>query len=289
MPIILFAIVCVSLNVRLVRFVNSRQPLAESIYILGDSNTECALFSFEDYGLLNRSHSGDSYFYCYLELKKLLHSGTDISQVYVGFSPHNIFTSIDKRWLLNPENMAERFPYYLPFMSDADGVFILGKAGVAVLRSIPALVRQSFKNLVFYHGKSEWPHLWRGGYRRLDESSVDQAVKLSNEVTQASAKSTLAYSAIEKFYLRKIIKLCRENSLVVNLICTPKRAEGWDPNSTIIKSFYTFYSNEFSDVEFIDSSTFPLSKDKFKDLMHLNYTGAEEYSQYFLNTHIVPN
>jgi len=274
-PLICVVFLSLFINSSIIKNQALKIPDNKRILILGDSNPECAINDSLISNALNLSQSANSYFYSYLKLRQILIDDNNIDTVILGLAPHNIFAEIEKEWLLNNAHMQKMLPDYYPLMEKDDFALLLKNSANGVKQAFSSIIKGSIENIVDYlKGKK----LDYGGYNPLE---INDLKKDASEFT--SKNSAFKIAKIESLYLRKIIEECEKNNLDLLFICTPKRAELWKSKNYGVDQFYSYYSNHFSHITFLDMHNFYIPDNGFGDLAHLNHQGAKIFSEYIEN------
>lgn len=113
--------------------------------------------------------------------------------------------------------------------------------------------------------------------------------KINEDIKQFSKESKYYERAIFQIhYLRKIVDLCKQKSVRLILINTPKNEYYLNKlNVSLIRDWNNVPQNH-QNITILDFSTFSILDSCFGDLTHLNYKGARIFSNY-LNKHISIN
>lgn len=249
----------------------------KSILILGDSNSMCAINDTVFDRAVNYSESAAAYFYSYLKLKKVLAAETAIDTVVLSIAPHNVF---DNGWFWNNEMIYSNFRYFYPLM-DKDDFSNFSKQNVAaILRAIRTIPVEMVRNLLkIVSGKNV---LTLGGYMYLDWELLDEDLcnlKDGKQLKCFRIPETFDIAEQEVSYLRKIISLCEENDKNLVLMNMPKREEIVSCKRYGMDEFMEFCRSELPGITQVDYSGVSLPEDSFADLVHLNYQGANWFSQ----------
>ncbi|MGB0981440.1 MAG: hypothetical protein ACPGUH_04995 [Winogradskyella sp.] len=246
--------------------------------VLGDSNTECAINDGVLDNTINISSSGDSYFYQYLKLKKIVSDNTKIDTLYLSFSPHNVYGN---DWLFGKKNKVETtFTHYFALMTIDEKLMFIKNKPKAVVFSVFKSPLRSAKLAANYALNKNYNY---GGFSNINRNKLDVAIKKINETFQYK---TMAINEVK--YLKIIVSFCKANNIPLVFINTPKRNEILAFNNYRVTDFYSFYRTHFSEIPFLDYSGFLLSDDQYGDLTHLNSSGAKYFSKY-LNTNGIYN
>ena len=246
--------------------------------VLGDSNTECAINDHIINNTVNLSSSGDSYFYQYLKLKKIVSDNIKIDTLYLSFSPHNVYGN---DWLFGESNKIETtFTHYFALMTIDEKLMLIKNKPKAVVFSVFKSPIRSAKLAVNYALNKNYNY---GGFNDINRNKLDIAIKKINETYQYKP---MAIDEVK--YLKAIVSFCKTNTIPLVFINTPKRKEILTFNNYRTIDFYNFYKTNFSEIPFLDYSGFLLSDNQYGDLTHLNASGAKYFSNY-LNTNGIYN
>lgn len=251
----------------------------KTMVVIGDSHSECAFNDSIINGLVNFSQAGESYFYSYFKIKKIIDQNPNLKTLLIEISNNQIKKDTDRRiW----------GDKYLPFKLPVYGVFM-------DVKSINLLMEnnsEGFRSSIFPLIKNNTKMLFRGldysgeigGYHYLKTTLNDSIAEydaFEDDIINVkdSSSATNISEIFELKYLREIIKYGESKGLRVFLIRSPlnEKYEGFE-NEIDFKDKLT---SEFPDIELLDFAYFPLSNEQFADLSHLNYKGAKLFSTWF--------
>jgi hypothetical protein len=255
-------------------FANFSIESEKSIVILGDSKSECTFNDTFIDEVANFSVLGESYFYSFFKIKKLIEQNSQVKIVFVEISNSQTNANIDRR-IWGEKYMPFKFPLYSPLM-DLESIQVLQSQNSHVFNSsLISVIKSNFKMLACGLNYTVETKGYNILERKLTDSIIDR-IEINKEVYEIDNK----ISEITDFkYLHKIISYCESKDVKVYLVRSPlhKRYYGFVNES----HFQNLIKNEFSKVEFLDFSRFPLSTDKYADLNHLNKYGSEIFSKWF--------
>ena len=241
--------------------------------IMGHSHSQCALDDSLITNFKNFSESGESYFYTYIKLKKVLQYNPQIKNVFIEYSNNQIDKIMDE-WTWGDNYLLSKFPEYSTFMNLPDlSILFLHNP-----RSFSEALSISFKQDVFNFikpRKEREPNL--GGYlylKRFKTDSLINALKNGKSITP-----TFAISRVNIRYLKKIVSVCSLARVHIYFIRSPLNS--FYPELRNEVAYKEILKNQFSNIDYLDFKDFPLSNDEFGDLEHLNYKGARVFSRYF--------
>lgn len=246
----------------------------KTILILGDSKSACAFNDDLIEGVANFSQLGESYFYSYFKLKQLLEQNTQVNTVLIEISNSQMNKELDRR-IWGEKYMPFKFPIYASFMN-FEAIKVLYTNGFQEFKSsIVPVIRENLKML--FNGLDYIENI--GGHSSLDTHLVDSVI-LSPEINNELYKTEPDISEIVDFkYLHKIAEFCELKGVKLFLVRSPLHPKY--PGFINESQFKKIISQEFSQLEFLDFSQFPISNNGFADLNHLNEHGAALFSKWF--------
>lgn len=254
-------------------FANFHLEKPASMLVLGHSHSECAYNDALIPGLVNRSQSGDTHFYNYFKSSCLISQNPSIETVFIEFTNNQLHEEMND-WIWGEEHLNYKFPKYGQGMDLKSLEMLWQHNPKGLINSSKLLLREALLNLL----QGYPPEKTIGGYIALHRHKTDSLLQAQNFST---ANSTYAhsFSHTNMLYLRKTVDLLQQKNKKVVLMRSPLHARyhGF-ANET---KFQDLLHHQFSDVEFIDFSKFPLDDSEFGDLEHLNAEGADRYSQWF--------
>lgn len=242
--------------------------------IIGHSHPECAFNDSIISNFKNVSSSGESYFYNYVKLKKIVHQNPSIDVVFIEFTNNQVNIKMDE-WIWGNKYMSKSFPKYSSFMDFEDHYLLMKKNPVNYLNTTSLSLKRKIeilmRNKVNYSSKI-------GGYLHLKRDKTDSILK-KRDVLKPKKISINNISKANLLYLDKMVSFCKKNGKRVVFIRSPqhKKYLGYS-NEKVYKKIL---ESRYSDIEYLDFSNFELKNSQFGDLEHLNYKGAIIFSKWF--------
>jgi hypothetical protein len=243
--------------------------------IFGHSHAECSYNDSLINGFKNFAQSGESYFYTYIKLKKILENNKHIKTCFVEFTNNNIEHTMDQ-WIWGDQHITNRYPMYAAFMTSSD-IFLLTKHNpFAIINTQSAYLKSNFLFLknkkIDYLYENNW-----GRYLYLDKIATDSFLTNQNRIF--GEEDTIEISKMNLQYLRSIVNLCANSKVKLYFVRSPAHQNCRDSyNEQLYKQIM---GKEFSDVEFLDFKNFFLPNGNYADFEHLNNKGAKLYSIFF--------
>ena len=279
---ILFVVVCMMLifTITFTLFVTVKKHAdfrlkEHPVYlVVGHSHPECAFNDSLISGLKNISKSGEACFYSYQKLKTVLNQNPSIKTVFIEFTNNQIEEEMD-RWTWDNKHIT-RYPDFVPFMSNRDKALLFKHNGDGFLNLVSISARYALLRIVTndYNYEKQL-----GGYQFLVQDITDSVLRILNKKETDNHKKPVTISETNLNYLSAMIHYCKRHHVEPVLIRSP-----------LHKGFFRFvderaYKNilkkRFSDVTWLDFSSFPIKDSGFADPEHLNYKGARVFSLWF--------
>lgn len=244
--------------------------------LLGHSQPECALNDSIIEKSVNRCQGGEAYFYTYTKLKKLLEVNNQIKTVYLSFSNNQIGKEMDK-WIYGDIYILDKYPAYFYEMSKNDKFVLIKENFKSVISAESKILKRNLIDLFKNKGQLKEPLYW-GEHLPLRHQKVDSLIK-ENYIEKIEQQNEKGFSTINIDYLKKIVDLCKKENVQLVFFRLPVHEllrETFDE-----KAFDSIRRKHFNSVLFLDCANYTISNDKFVDFSHLNYKGANEFSEFF--------
>lgn len=274
-----FSVVLISERIILNHKTKFNLPLDKKIIFLGHSHTQAAYFDNLIDSSINLGSSGESYFYTYIKLERLLRDNTNIKAVFVEYSNNNIIKEMD-RWIWDDIIIQARYKIYSPF-TDMKEIKVLYSKN---LKSAFVCDVKSIFNNAYYivNQKAIYKEAsMTGGYTDLHRNVLDSMLNtLKGKKTDGRLDTTISETNI--VYLQKIIELARYNGIKLFLVRSPLHKMYYSLGGLGNEAkFQELLKSKFKNADFIDCRDFPARDSEFGDLEHLNQMGAKRYSHFF--------
>ncbi len=237
-----------------------------NVLILGDSHTK---FAFNDKILSNTknfSNSADSYFYSFQKLKQIVKYNSQIDTVLMSFSKHNLDKDIETRWLFNSSHLRHRLKLYFPLLNMDDMMFLFENKPMDLLSGF---FNQIYFPIYVQDGEERF-----GGYEKNYENVLKSQIEKFKK-GESFNDSVFVEADSEIKYLNKIISFCNSKKIHLILISTPLHKVLHDQE----KDICGVYKKYFSDIPYLNYSSFEMGDSCFTDLVHLNTCGAASFSK----------
>lgn len=277
LPVILTTVVLIVVN-RKISYGNyfAISPNANSI-IVGHSHPATAFNDSLIDDFKNFAQPGESYFYTYYKLKKIIENNQQVKTVFIEVTNNQISKDLDN-WIWDDKYVSYRYPKYSAFMTSTDLMFLFTHNPGAVLNAIPMTFKNNYyflkRNRKNYINETEW-----GAYLHHDQFKTDSILIAIRRGVDKQDQKVMETSSLSVEYLQKIIKLCDDKLIKVYFVRSPLHPEytGTANETEYRKTLNT----KFSKIDFLDFKDFPLTNNEYADLEHLNYKGAKIFSLFF--------
>ena len=246
--------------------------------VAGHSHPECAFNDSLISNFKNISRSGESYFYTYIKVKKILEQNNSIETVFIEYTNNQIIPEMDN-WTWDEEFISDRYTKYSSFMSFNDHTLLIQNAPRAYLNGF--LLSNTVKLSMVMSNDYDYTNKI-GGYMYLVRDKTDSILSNSSKTTskiEVNANMSNRISETNLLYLGKTIELIKKYGKKVILIRSPQHPKYTGYENEV--AYKEILSNRFGNVAYLDFSKFPVSNSDFGDLQHLNHKGAKLFSIWF--------
>jgi hypothetical protein len=209
----------------------------------------------------NFASMGEHYYFTYNKLKLITDfKDSNLKQVVVGFSPHNLAPVFCKLFdHSTPEGSKSLRRYFY---------FIRGSAFITIEERFEIV---NLRNL--FHAKTDWGGYFKSSYSNPDTFNINKTL----EMHFGGNTYGVCESQIE--YLNKIIELCKAKKINLVLLTTP-----YHPYYRIRldNGYLTTYKDllaKYDDLTIINYLDDEIDPDWMSDANHLNVKGSEYYSK----------
>lgn len=255
-------------------FSNFRINSKDTTLIIGHSHSECAYNDSLITGVANYSDSGETYFYNYIKLKKLIQQNPHVNKVLIEFTNNQIKEYMDRR-IWEDKYISHRFPKYGVFMNKQEIELLIQKNPSYFKENLSACFKSNFmmilRNRLNYSSEI-------GGYKYLERKFTDTEKKEEESLTIEEKTNPNSMATYNLYYLDKIIDFCTQHDIEIFFVRSPLHTSYALDNET---AFQNIIKTRYKEIDFLDFSKFPLTDDEFGDAIHLNHKGAKKYSLWF--------
>lgn len=244
--------------------------------IIGNSQPECAYNDSLISKFKNLAKSGETYFYSYQKLKKVLEQNPQIKTVFIEFNPTNILIREDEK-IWGDRYINHLLPNYQPFLKLKDNALLAYKNNSGYHHAILKSLYKNTKRISLGHYNFIDSI---GGYqylKRYKTKAILDTLTIRN-IKQVDLEKT-QLSNYDLTYLSKIIALCNQSKINFYLVRSPYHEKFI--GNIYESSFQQIRQERFVDIEFLDFRDYPLNHSDYADLQHLNHRGAHKFSNWF--------
>lgn len=254
---------------------------SKNILFLGDSRIETSLNDAILSRGLNIGSGSEHLFFSYHKAKRMLKDNPQIDTLILSYGPHSA-TTISENLRMDNILFPQRCKliYFLPFTEYSKDLY-----SFLSLSNLMNYYYEAFTDITLF--KDVMLHFVRRGdfgykaigkyqplyYNKLVQDVENDFWNLKYTKDNFQCDTTLfSYK-----YLRKIEHLCIENNVKLILLNAPV----YDYYQYInVKEFELFRQKYLSDIEYVDFGDVSLPDSCYNDIMHLNSTGANIFSNY---------
>jgi hypothetical protein len=253
-----------------------------NIVFAGDSNVECSINDSIVKGSLNIAQSGEAYLYSYVKLRELLDCNKQIKTVFIGFSFHEILKEKEDLLLFQDSYIIEKIKLYNYLLNKTEKGLIFKNNHLAYLKGF---LQSIFNNVVVFAKScastdSRSILVDFGGYLYLYGNKLKEDIRLQENTKQESSGKSPEKGLQQEKYLKMISQLCRQRSVRLILLNTPKHSYYSNRITKEIKDNWLSVRNSLPQDSLMELSSFPLSDSCYYDITHLNCIGANLFSKY---------
>lgn len=238
----------------------------KTVLVLGDSQTEEAINDKILVNFVNFSQSAQPYIHSYLLLREFITFNPHINTVILSYNPDSLLKKRDV-WIKN--NFLTYWSLYS--IQDLCKLFKLNP-------SLGFLIANNFFNnfdLQFFLNLRNIELSNFGGYAFLDRQKLKDPEWDGNTIIK-----DITFSKAQINFLDEIVKLCNKRKIKLIFLNVPLYKKYQYSN---VNCYLEYYDKNYKDVLFLDFSDLKLPDDYFADVRHLNYKGANYFSQYLLD------
>lgn len=242
--------------------------LPEQVHVLflGASHINHAIDDSMMESAVNWTRGSERYMYTFIKLQHLLPVNPQIDTIFLELAPTDLWEDTDYKYhVLNEQSGYVKL--YWPLYELEHWKVVLEEPVQVV-----GLVIESLLEIEDLKQDKWWHHM--GNYNNVTAKMIKEDVKPELEIS-----SGYGYK-VNYYYLREIIKLCREKEIKLYFLETPTYHPEYYYDQTY---FYKAYDENFSDIEFIDYSQWDMEDDERYDAHHLNHKGAVRFTREIMN------
>lgn len=252
----------------------SRMEIRDDISVLlcGHSLVANAYNDRELLNVQNIAQEGESFFYTYIKLKKIIDETEGIKHVYIDVST-NYFVKGNDRKIWKDNTLIGFLPRYLPFMTFEEYFFLLKKNFKGTLKySLKSPIKWAY---VFYN-KLSYDNKLLGGYLpRKGAFDCDSYQK--NPIT-------LDFSNHEIVNLQNIYTFLLKNKISITFLETPvSKCSIWRNHRVEIR---TYLQDQFPLAKLLTMESFNATDENFWNHSHLNEIGSQYFTDFLLKQNI---
>ena len=274
---LLIMLIFFGLTAAIFRYVNQRANFVVDknikYVIFGHSHPECAFDDSLITNFKNYSASGESLFYTYTKVEKVLAQNPGIDTIFIEFSNKHLAINGDEN-IADAVDLQTSFANFAPLQNIRDHRFLFDSNRSGYIQSFPTVYRTQLRKIVL----KDFDFLKLGGFRSLHRDKTDSLL-LHGDKREEVLFSKEAYGPETVASLKRIIDYCQSKNKKVFLVRSPQHAKYAGRINE--KSLQDVQKKYFPHIEYLDFNDFPLADSEFGDLSHLNFKGAQKFSTWF--------
>ena len=242
--------------------------------VLGHSHSGCSINDKLVDSLVNLSSSGESYFYSYYKLRKMIEYNPNIETVLLEFSNNNISEQMDD-WLFG-RNMKSNYLKYSHIVDYYGKYFLFKEKPNLFLRSFINNVLTKTNDLI--NMNKNYNNLL-GGHIEVNKNITDSLLNNNLYLKRNYEFNFNNKSNYSIKYIKKIIDYCDEKEINLILMRSPlhENYKGLENEDMFLLEQKQLSNDK---VSFLDFSKFPFENIEFVDYQHLNEKGANKFSNW---------
>jgi len=260
----------------IIKYANFKLSSKPKYIILGHSHPECAFNDSLINNFKNLAQSGESYYYTYFKIKKIIEQNPSIETIFIEYTNNQINSGMNN-WIWDDKHLSKRYTNYSPFISLSNQFILIQNNQKGYLNSFPIQLNQKLAIII----KRDYDYTNKiGGYSYIVRDKTDSIIKNTPNVDfKYDRVNSINTSETNILFLQKIIHLIKVYKKNIFLVRSPQHPKyTWYRNENVYKDILI---NRLNGVEYLDFSNFPLSNSEFGDLEHLNHKGAKIFSNWF--------
>lgn len=257
-------------------------PDNKTVVIFGDSHPQCAINDEILTNSFNFAQSAAHNFYSLLQLKKILKENDHITTVVFGYSYHNLTS--DDHWLSSNSSLMYKLPKYFFLMSPSDILVLIKENAIGVIKTFFASYLPLMEDLIKVKDITRNKN-W-GGYQYLDKNNLNINLE-SQPIGKDNKPNEFQFTDSKDLeYLREMYEISIQNGKNVILINTPIFIDPLEEN-TYLEHYYSFANSFLSKAYLLNHASLKIPIEGYGDATHLNYKGAEYYSNYLKDNYLL--
>jgi len=252
---------------------------SKNILIMGESLTQFGINDTIFERGINLSQNGTAYMYTYCKLKKVLENNPHIDTVLLSFKYGLLERERGERWIMQEDILVSKMAYYISLLGK-DEFLVYNDKKILLQAILKVPIRNVYLIIKYFRrGQSNltYKDLNIGGYLKSNKQEVQRDLKEREQLMDMEYPCE-EESPLQKEYLLKIINYCRKHNVKLILISMPTYKPEFYGG---IDKTYEYHSKHLNEIQLLDYSNFIMPDESYyRDVLHLNYKGAEVFSNY---------
>jgi hypothetical protein len=254
-------------------------PAETHTLFTGDSEIEMAVNDSLISHSLNIASAGESYHLTYLKLKSLVKFNRNIKTVYLGYWPEGIRKTVEEERYYSNEYVAGR-SYLNYMMDDHEKLRILEHNKIAYIKGLFFSIKNYIRCILYSYTSKGFDvhHSNFGGYKFSTRNKLK--MDFQRRIQEKAQDTSFVKGELEIGYLKSISQLCKERSVRLILLSTPKHPYYSSHLDNNTRAWYYYVQKTLLGDSLSDFSDFKLPEYAYADILHLNYIGARIFSKH---------
>ncbi len=236
-------------------------PPHKHILFMGASHVEYGVNDSLTHSAINLAKSSERYMFTYIKLQHILKNNHQVDTIFLECASTDLFEHADDKYFKDNE-MISFFATFYPLFNNEQWLLYKHKLTTA----FPLLYRRG--TIIRYAVGVD--------YKYFCDMFLSRTQTINTDSVYYKPVRGIYGNSINYKYLRKIIDLCNQKNIKIYFLYCPvyKPEYYYDQDY-----YYNAYKANFSDVELLDYSHYPVKDDERYDAHHLNHKGANKFTR----------
>lgn len=243
-----------------------------NMVVFGDSYPQCSFNDSIIHHFSNLSYSADFYYFIFHKFKYVIDQNPEIVTVFIGVSRYQVIEDLDD-WLWEDKYLTRRqgYPLYAPLMGVDDKLKLLFKNPSGWLQANSISLKENLKRIL----KQDYDFIDEiGSYRYHHDHENFTNLELLDSDKKNACDVLIKENLL---YLDQMLTLCKAKNKQAYFVRTPI-----NPDYTYCDHrIEELLSSNYPEIEVLDFRHILTSDHHFRDLEHLNSSGADLFSFFF--------
>lgn len=260
-------------------FLDYQIPTQKNILVIGDSLPTNAINDNIVDNVFNLAHHSTSYFHSFIKIKKLVEKNPQIDTLVLGYHYFS-FEASRNEWFNGETYLKRSLKNYFNLMTfkDYNTLFLTNPLQV-LYYTIPSIG----ENLsLICNSDRPLTSLEIGGHFGYDRTTPAEEIPLKTYDYNNPAKQ-------EVIYIKEIYAYCKAKGIQLILLFPPITPKQEQAARDQLPAYCQFALEQLPAASLVNHSTLDIGPTGFLDLIHLNESGAQKYSNYLKKHGFIAN